>query len=210
MDIRDRIMTYKGSVELQNELDDDSLVLPTFILQGIEDDVINVCLDVYGNYVCQKLIKYLSKDQMIKFIYLISFDFKRLFKTIPGACIISSVLKVLSAERLCEDQRSRGAQELILRLIELNLNDLIGDLQGSHLLQECYDLFDLTSLKFISQFVIENFYIIATDRYGCCLIKKIIESEFDERETDEKMFELVLDNLSNLVIVLFNRRFCKC
>lgn len=207
-DVRCKLLTHVGSIELQAQLDNDPIILPSIILQEFEEHTQMICLDIYANYVCQKLVSYLSSRQLFRFIEIISCDFELIATSIPGSCVISSLMVVLINDDWCKTS--------LLKLFEVSICRLICDPQGSHLLQLAINLFEAKDVKFIHQTVKENFFLVATDRFGCCLIKKIIE------KTDF-IFQLVLDNLYelsnvnienlmknilifriNLVIILFN------
>lgn len=183
-DVRCKLLTHVGSIELQAQLDKDPIILPSIILQEFEENTQMICLDIYGNYVCQKLVSYLSSRQLFRFIESISSDFELISTSIPGSCVISSLMIVLINDDWCKPR--------LLKLFEVAICQLICDPQGSHLLQLAINLFEPEDVKFIHKTVNEHFFLVATDRFGCCLIKKIIE------RIEDFIFKLVLENLSEL------------
>lgn len=182
--VRNKLLTHEGSIELQGQLEEDPIVLPSIILQEIEENTLIICLDVYGNYVCQKLVTFLSSRQLFRFIKSISKDFELISTSIPGSCVISSLMEAIVNDDWCKEILLKSFEEFICRLI--------CDPQGSHLLQLAINLYEEQKVKFIYKTVEENFFIIATDKFGCCLIKKIIEQGKDS------IYPLVLENLSHL------------
>ena len=172
-EVKDKLLTHPGSIDLQHQLERDHLILPTIILHEIETNYTQVCLNTYGNYVCQKLISKLSASQLLRLLDCLSEDFETIAKSIPGSCIVSEMINASINEKNCEVS--------LLKMFEAHVCALICDSQGSHLLQQVVVLFDSTRSKFILDLIKENFHIISTDKYGCCLIKKIIE-RFDDDE----------------------------
>ena len=167
--VRNKMLTHAGSIELQSQLEEDPIILPSIILHEIEDNLVLVCLDTYGNYVCQKVIPYLSSGQLYKFVCGIAAEFELMATSIPGSCIIS----VLMNHSVNLDDPS--CKIILLQTIERHVAQMICDPQGSHLLQLALVLYDQSEVEFILQTVKDNFFIISNDRFGCCLIKKIIE-----------------------------------
>ena len=194
-DVRCKLLTHMGSIELQAQLEEDPIILPSIILREFEENTQMLCLDIYGNYVCQKLVSYLSSRQLFRFIESVSGDFEFIATSIPGSCIISSLMGVLINDEWCKTS--------LLKIFEVAICRLICDPQGSHLLQLAINLFEAKDVKFIHITVKENFFLVATDRFGCCLIKKIIE------KTEDFIFQLVLDNLSELSNVNIKSRILK-
>ena len=188
------MLTHDGSKELQKKLESDPILLPSVILQEVEKNVKIVCLDTYGNYVCQKLITYLSTFQLYRLITCLSEDFLEIVTSIPGSCVMASIIStvVKNGNFYCKTA--------VLRLLEKSVCQLICDPQGSHLLQQVVVLYEKESVYFIINTVIENFFTISTDRFGCCLVKKIIENH-ENIEIDNLIFSEVCSNLLSLTNV---------
>ena len=199
--VRNKMLTHAGSIELQSQLEEDPIILPSIILHEIEDNLVLICLDTYGNYVCQKVVPYLSSRQLYTFVCGIASEFELMATSIPGSCIIS-VLMNHSANSNSNDPSSKS---ILLQTIEKHVAQMICDPQGSHLLQLALDLYDQAEVEFILQTVKENFFIISTDRFGCCLIKKIIETTSASRIVDyNAIFTHVYTNLITLSNVQSN------
>lgn len=182
------MLTHSGSIELQSQLEMDPIMLPSIILQEIEENLTLLCLDTYGNYVCQKVIPYLSFNQLYRFICCLTKEFDLMATSIPGSCIISALMNYSVKNAQCKN--------CLLEAIENNVAQLICDPQGSHLLQNALNLYEEKDVEFIMKTAKENFYIISTDRFGCCLIKKIIEMASDH--DNEEIFTNVIANLKTL------------
>lgn len=182
------MLTHNGSIELQAQLEEDPVILPSIILQEIEDNLPLLCLDTYGNYVCQKVIPYLSFNQVYKFICCVTKEFDLMATSIPGSCIISTLMN--------HSVRDDSCKNIILEAIENNVAQLICDPQGSHLLQIALNLYEGKDVEFIIKTAKENFYLISTDRFGCCLIKNIIEISSDS--DNEAIFTNVITSLKTL------------
>ena len=190
--VRSKMLTHIGSIELQAQLEEDPIVLPSIIFQEIEDNLTLICLDTYGNYVCQKVIPYLSFNQVYRFICCIFKEFDLMATSIPGSCIISVLMNFSANGYSCK--------KALLENIENHVAQLICDPQGSHLLQLALKLYEEGDIGFILRTVRENFFIISTDRFGCCLIKKIIEIENASDQDCEtiSIFSQVCTNLITL------------
>lgn len=189
------MLTHNGSIALQVQIEEDPVILPSIILQEIEENLTLLCLDTYGNYVCQKVISYLSINQVYRFIWCVTKEFDLMATSIPGSCIISILMSHSVGDYSCKN--------VLLEAIEINVAQLICDPQGSHLLQIALNLYEEKDVEFIIKTAKDNFFIISTDRFGCCLIKKIIEISSDT--DNEAIFANVITNLktlSNVRIVL--------
>lgn len=182
--VRNKLLTHLGSIELQAQLEEDPIILPSIILHEIEDNAALICLDIYGNYVCQKVVSFLSSRQLFRFIETVSKEFELISTSIPGSCVISSLMEIIVNDDWCKSR--------LLELFEGSICRLICDPQGSHLLQLAINLYEKEEIKFVHKTVEENFYLVATDRFGCCLIKKVIE------KGEDFIYSHVLDNLSTL------------
>ena len=186
-DVRNKLLSHVGSIELQAQLEKDPILLPSIIFHELEDNFTTICLNTYGNYVCQKLVLYLSSNQKYRFINCLALQFDLMATSVPGSCIISSLMECI--------KNDADSKSLLLKCIESSVTRLVCDPQGAHLLQLSLSLFE--NVEFILKTVDENFFIIATDRYGCCLIKKLIE----RRENDQMIFSHVCTNLITLTNV---------
>ena len=110
--LTDSMCTRSGSVELQAELDWDTLFLPTLLLQSVESRLADACRDTYGNYVVQKLLPLLSDNQISHFILLIQKAFISIAITVPGSCVLTSLI---------EECQKRGLQSELIPLFNSNL-----------------------------------------------------------------------------------------
>ena len=190
--VRSKLLTHNGSIELQAKLEEDPIILPSVILQEIEENLTLICLDVYGNYVCQKVIPFLSFNQVYRLICCITKEFDLMATSIPGSCIINVLMNHSVSDVSCKNA--------LLEVLETHVAQLICDPQGSHLLQLALNLYEEMDIKFIIKTVSENFFIISTDRFGCCLIKKIIENSLDYEYNS--IFSQVCSNLRTLSNVI--------
>ncbi len=181
--LTDLVCTHQGSIDLQAELDWDTLFLPTLLLQSVEGRLSDACRDTYGNYVIQKLLPLLSDNQICYFIKTLQAGFVSVAITVPGSCVLGC---------LVEECQKRSLQSVLMPVFHENLVLLVQSQHGSHVLQALIGSFDVSFLKEVFEFVKRNFMSIAKDRYGCCLIKRIVE----------KKSSLVLDFLLNNLIEL--------
>lgn len=186
--VRNKILTHNGSIELQEQLEENPIFLSSIILQEIENNFTLICLDTYGNYVCQKIIPFLSNNQMFRLVSAAAQEFELMATSIPGSCILSVLAKFSLKDSSCKN--------ILLEAMEKSVIKIICDPQGSHLLQLALNLYEENDVKFIIETAIENYFIISTDRFGCCIIKKIIETS-STKYTD-KIFSQVCSNLITL------------
>lgn len=189
-DVQSKLLSHNGSVELQESIEKDPMILPSIILHEIELNPTLICVDTYGNYVCQKIIEFLSISQVYRFIKCIMNDFYLISSSVPGSCVITGLM-----HKSVEDV---DCKLIILRALELHVSQLICDAQGSHLLQLAINLFEPSEIDFIYKTAVDNFYTISTDRFGCCLIKKLVEKQ----ASIGQIFSLVMNYLFTLSNVI--------
>jgi len=65
--------TQTGSRFLQKELKDSNLDFVSFILEEVKDNLGDLMVDDYGNYLCQKLIASCSALQRVSFLFKVMF-----------------------------------------------------------------------------------------------------------------------------------------
>lgn len=180
--LTDLVCTHRGSVDLQAELEWDTLFLPTLLLQSVEGRLVDACCDTYGNYVVQKLIPLLSDSQICRFVKILEPGFTSVAITVPGSCVLACLI---------DECRKRSLESNLIPLFNSNLVLLVQSQHGSHVLQTLVGCFDQEHLRELFQFIQRNFLAVAKDRYGCCLIKKIVEK--DERIILPVLLEDVTD-----------------
>lgn len=185
-DLSDLVCTHRGSVDLQAELEWDTLFLPSLLLQSITDKLADACKDTYGNYVIQKLLPLLSNSQICYFIQSISSGFISIAVSVPGSCVLGCLI---------EECAKRELESQLMPLFNSNLVLLAQSQHGSHVLQVLIRKFPKRHLTLLFEFVQRNFLNLAKDRYGCCLIKKVVEKD------SSILLECILADLNELCTV---------
>ena len=126
-------------------------------------------LDNYGNYFCSELIRYLKEHQRIHFL-----------KQIKGKKFI---------DISCNNRGTWALQTIILAVTEeeefkiikdsLLQNDNICTIamnnQGEHMLQKIITTFSEDRRAYIFDEIMKNFKLLATDKQGLCVMKRLIE-----------------------------------
>jgi hypothetical protein len=124
--------------------------------------------DAYGNYVCQKLLEVATEAQKDRLVAEITEGptFKSVYANLHGSCVITALISSCS---------SSNQRILMAQAISSEMESIIIDPHGAIMLQQCVDTFEESQYSFIIDYVAKNFMSIATNRYGCCVVKKCIE-----------------------------------
>lgn len=133
----------------------------------------------------------LSNADKLAFINQISPILSKLsvnkISTYPIQCIVESSL-------LLEHQKA------IFKCLNSNtiFMELATNVYGTHVLEKLLTIFDYTITANLRNFIIENFFFLANNNNGLCVIKKIIIVEY-KRDNFPKLKMIIVNNAISLI-----------
>lgn len=163
------LKTQAGSRLLQNFLPQTKPEIISLIYKELSDKITLLLPDSYANYFCVKLFTYLTPNERLSFLNIITKHIVSLstnkIATCPIQCIISNII-------------SRKEKEVFMKAVNKVIKKLAFDVYGAHVLEKIVICFERELSLTIISFVIEHFILLANHANGLCLAKKILINEY--------------------------------
>ena len=182
---------------LQSMLDNNPNETIHDLYNSICQNILQLVCDPFGNYLIQKIISYLTQEQLIEIMKIISSSFYDI-------CINTHGTRVL--QKLIEHSTSQKSKQIFYQMLKPLIVHLLKDLNGTFVVQKFAELNKNEYSNEINTIIIENSPVLSTHRHGCCVIQKYLESR-DENITPlllEKLIDncllLIIDQFGNYVI----------
>lgn len=154
-----------GSRFIQQKLESASAQDKEAILKVAMTDAQRLMMDVFGNYVVQKLLDH-GGDRAIK---LISEEMKGRMLPLSlhmyGCRVVQKALEVLDPV----------ARSVLVRELDGHVVQCIRDQNGNHVVQKCVELVEPKSMQFIVDSVVGQAVVLAGHSYGCRVVQRILE-----------------------------------
>ena len=164
-----------GCRKIQKMLED-APELGSKILYGkLKPGLNEIMLDQFGNYLIQKLLETLSLDQITETVNLVCQDIKFLSNNQYGTRVLQKLIDYLESKENRDKFISYFNSEILLSII---LNN-----QGNHVISKLISKYPPDELVPFHNTFETNIEQITKDKFGCCVIQKMIEkckSEFRE------------------------------
>ncbi|KAI5953270.1 hypothetical protein KGF54_002641 [Candida jiufengensis] len=158
------------------------------IFEEIQLKLVDLMIDPFGNYLIQKLIKYLSSNQLLKLIELTSNDFYLISINSHGTRTL---------QKLIENCNTKNQIELIIQSLKSYVIELSNDLNGNHVIQKCLTNFNNEQNQFIYDLILKNLVVISCHRHGCCVLQKALD--FGNTKQNNEIFKEISKNVEILI-----------
>ncbi|OEJ91801.1 mRNA-binding protein PUF3 [Hanseniaspora uvarum] len=166
---------------------DDELLVKFY--NEIDDSVYQLMIDVFGNYVIQKLLETIKNQEIRnKIMEHVKGNVITLTKSQYGCRIIQKALSNLSL-----DHKMIIANELK----ETDIKDCINDQNGNHVIQKAIENIPIKNIMFIVDQLKTMTSKYATHSYGCRVIQRLLE--FGDDETRTNILEELKPHFSELI-----------
>jgi hypothetical protein len=172
---------------LQQKIKTDNYLIKYFfplIISNINELIIHP----YGNYLIQNIFCYLSENDISEFIDKIKPNILNISMNFYGTRVIQTLIDHIHNQNTMLDLLNAYSDYSIIAK----------DIFASHI------IFKLLSLKqnYITSFIYEkinnHLVEISTNKHGCCVIKKILETSFNEK---------IINNIINNSLLLITDQF---
>lgn len=200
LDILKLSVDQYGCRYLQKKLEMDNSI-KDIIFNKIFNNILDLIIDPFGNYLIQKMADYLTpyqKDLMIEKIH-------------PYLFLISiNQYGTRSLQKIIDGISNTYQMDLIVKGLQmndtLNINEdnnivkLIKDLNGNHVIQKCIFKFPPEKFQFIIDSIClnDNIVRISTHKHGCCVLQKLLNNaNFDQILKISGVLLIYLDDLVN-------------
>lgn len=155
-----------GCRYLQKLLDENPKVNASLFFPEIRQSVVQLMIDPFGNYMCQKLFVYASREQKLSMLNGIG-------EGIVDIC--SNLYGTRSMQNIIDKLTSNEQISLLLKIIIPSLTTLACDNNGTHVLQKCIAKFPPEKLEPLFLSMEENLITLATNRHGCCILQRCLD-----------------------------------
>ncbi|XWS25275.1 hypothetical protein CRYUN_Cryun27aG0055300 [Craigia yunnanensis] len=153
---------------LQRIFDEGSCLDVQIIFIEIIDNIVELMMDPFGNYLVQKLLDVCTEEQRLQIVLMVTKEAGQLVR------ISLNTYGTRVVQKLIETLKSRQQISLIKSALKPGILDLIKDLNGNHVLQRCLQCLDNEDNKIIFDAAAKFCIDIATHRYGCCVLQRCI------------------------------------
>ncbi len=145
--------------------------------------------DSYSNYFCKKFFTFLSQKDRIDFLKKIQKSIVRFSCHSIGTYPIQTII---------ENIGSRIEKIIIILAIENNIEKLIYDSFGCHVIEKIISFIDEVDIPFIYSYISNNFLRLAYNNNAICIIKKILTFT-DKINLHNKIRKIIKENAFGLI-----------
>ncbi|GMI82854.1 hypothetical protein HRI_001954700 [Hibiscus trionum] len=153
---------------LQSIFEEGSYLDIQIIFNEIIDNIVELMMDPFGNYLVQKLLDVCTEEQRLQIVLMVTKEAGQLVR------ISLNTYGTRVVQKLIETLKSRQQISLIKSALKPGILDLIKDLNGNHVLQRCLQCLDNEDNKIIFDAAAQFCVDIATHRHGCCVLQRCI------------------------------------
>ena len=180
---------------------DENPTISNNLFEELYYELSQMCRDLFGNYVVQKILENINSKYLIQFIESISKDFINLSISTYGTRVIQKLLEILAIKNNTKNNKDKEIHEQCFKLLNNNITNNIVALSSnnnsSHIIIKYVS--EIKYPKNIQLFneIYKNFVPLCKDKHGCCVIQKCIE--FGNQEQKNKLLELSNLYCENLI-----------
>lgn len=157
--------TQAGSKYLQRQLLKGQSVVVDLILEEIEQDIVQLMCDAYGNYLCSQAFQACSIQQRKRLLEKLSPKVAATACDKRGTHALQALIGLLTTP---------DEQDILARAISLHVIELCMDANGTHVIQRLLFCFTTPFNDFIYKAVVDHMLEVAHHPHGLCVLKKCI------------------------------------
>ena len=167
-----------------------------YIFPLILNNINELIIHPYGNYLIQNIFFYLSENDIIKFIIVIKKDIIKISRNFYGTRVIQKLLDYINNQNTM----------LILLNSYNDYSIIANDIFASHIIIKLLSLNQMYITSFIYEKINKDLVNISTNRHGCCIIKKILELKSSFNDTIiiniiNNVMQLITDQYGHYIIL---------
>lgn len=151
---------------LQTKLEEENEVYFNCIFEECFDKFVDLLIDPFGNYLCQKLFELCNDRLKLALVNRCSQAMAYVSTNMHGTRAIQRMVECLSTE----DQIRAVCIALQPAAVEL-----MKDINGNHVIQRCLQCLEPAYNQFVYDSVVNNCFELATHRHGCCVMQRCMD-----------------------------------
>ena len=183
----------KGCRYLQQLLDENHKLASQKIYYLIKNKIKEISLDSFGNYFIQKVIKYLNNNQIKEILYSINDSFLEISFNQHGTRVIQKLIDKI--------QNDDSLIDIFNDIFVNKLLDIFFNPNSTHIIIKYITTIKFQKTENIINLINNNVYNLATHKYSCCTLQKVIEN------LKENQRKKILISISNISELLFNDQY---
>ena len=182
--------TYRGSKVLQDFLVKASKTDLDKVITRFSNNMIELMLDPYANYMIQILAKHCQAEQRLVLLQKIAPAIYKIACDKKGTYALQTIVSLINTH----------AEDLLMKSALGNyILDLALDIQGNHVIQKLINAVNYKNIDFIYQPLVENFLHVATHSSGSLVFKQLIIKVEKNINMKTTIIHLVCQEMENLV-----------
>jgi hypothetical protein len=178
----------QGCRFLQREIDKSGSHVVDIIFAEVITHVNELIDDPFGNYLVQKLIDVVNKEQRFRILAEVRHDLVNISKNIHGTRASQKLIELIDSPEEVEIVKAAFMEHIV---------DLIEDLNGNHVVQKCLIKLNSDDNQFIYDGITNNLVSVATLRHGCCVLQRCFD--FGTIQQQQQLIDQILSNATILV-----------
>ena len=205
----DKISTYPIQCIIENA--NHSKQQQELIIHSIQSSrLFELCLDVYGTHVIEKVLTYFETSYTIYIVDFVLKHFLFLANNANGVCVVKKIIHLFSMQ-------NKDILNKVQMLINENAFVLIQNPYGNHALQSAIDIWNVDMLAYVFAMLKGKLTMLSSQKYSSNVIEKCIEksNEFlimfiDEVISNEfSCLSMLLQNNYGNYVLQTTLRCCK-
>ncbi|ETS79063.1 hypothetical protein PFICI_08916 [Pestalotiopsis fici W106-1] len=159
--------------------------------------VVDLMMDPFGNYLCQKLLEYCTDDERTVLIRNAAESMTRIAFNQHGTRALQKMIEYVTLPEHVQ---------IIIEALRFQVVELIKDLNGNHVIQKCLNKLSSEDNQFIFEAVGNHCIEVGTHRHGCCVLQRCIDHAAGDQkitlinQITENAARLVQDPFGNYVV----------
>lgn len=169
----------------------------TMIFTEIQDHVVDLMTDPFGNYLVQRLFENVSSEERLVLVKNAAPSLVRISLDPHGTRALQKLVECIS---------TADESALVIANLSPHIVALSRDLNGNHVVQKCLQKFGPDTNQFIFDTASAHCKAIATHRHGCCVLQRCLDHGSASQRLQlslkvaENAFDLSLDPFGNYVV----------
>lgn len=161
------ICTHRGAKEVEKQIKKSPTECIQILISFINTNLPTIMTDIYGNYLCQKIIKISTQPQITQILLTISPSFFSIAKTNSGTHVLQTLLDYIT---------TTNQEQIILSSIKTKELQMAYDINATHVLQKIINRIPEEQRLNLNEVILLNIKQLSLNKKGVCLIKEFISS----------------------------------
>ncbi|PXF48814.1 Pumilio domain-containing protein [Gracilariopsis chorda] len=151
---------------LQTKLEEGNALYINSIFEECYDKFVELMMDPFGNYLCQKLFEFCNDAQRLALVE----------RCAPAVASVSTNMHGTRAvQRMVECLSTPEQVDAVCKALTPAAVALMKDINGNHVIQRCLNRMDPAHNQFVYDAVAANCFELATHRHGCCVMQRCMD-----------------------------------